>query len=82
MSMGLQGYFESIAMLAWSLLALISILVIISNASSITTTNLLLILILGTLAYPMFIENANDVTADVIDAAMTLISYLSMKKGE
>ena len=80
--MDLRSFFESMGLLVWSTLSLICIVVIVGKASTITTTNLLLVLILGTLAFRMFIESACDVTYDVTDAAMTLISYFGMKKGE
>lgn len=80
--MDLRSFFESMGLLVWSTLSLVCIIVIVGKVSTITTTNLLLVLILGTLAFRMFVESASDVTHDVTDAAMTIVSYFIMKKGE
>ena len=75
--MKLQDFFNSIALMVWSTLSLLAIVAIVGKSSVISTTNLLLILILGTLSFKMFIENASDVIESVTDAAKTVYNIIT-----
>ena len=67
-----QQYLTSTALTLWAVLMMIMIIALVGKATAITTTNLLLVMILSTMAFKMLAEHANDVTYAVIDAIRTL----------
>jgi hypothetical protein len=77
----LSQYFAATALTLWAILMMVLISVLVGAVKAISTSNLLLVMILATMAFKMFAENANDVTVAVADAVKTLL-YRNRAKGD
>ena len=66
-------FFNALTLMMWAGFMLVSILAIVSGIKSISTTNLLLILILATMSMKLCIENAHDVSSAITDAVKTIL---------